>query len=97
MSTIQKIVTTHSLPTSAGTPTFQSPRSVEEPQNGIQSREYTEATSSRPEELQNGSRHGTTAQGLEEWGQRESEVVVEVGGVVMQKQELAAQKEDQYQ
>jgi hypothetical protein len=41
------------------------PRSVEASQDEIQSRERTETTGSRPEELQDASRHGT-AQGLEE-------------------------------
>jgi hypothetical protein len=79
---------------SAGTPTSPSPRSVEAPQDETQIRERTENTSSRPEELQDTSRHGT-AQGLEEWEQREMEVVVEGGAVAMQQQEeLAAQKEE---
>jgi len=68
------------------------PRSVDAPGNDTQSRERTETTSSRPEELQDTSRHGT-AQGLEEWEQQETEVVVEGGAVAMQQQEeLAAQK-----
>jgi hypothetical protein len=68
----------------AGAPTSPSPRSVEAPQDEILSRERTETTGSRSEELQDVSRHGT-AQGLEEWEQRESEVVVvEGGGVTMQ-------------
>jgi hypothetical protein len=45
--------------------------------------------------LQDSSQHGT-AQGLEEWEHRESEVVVVVegGGVAIQQQELAVQKEE---
>lgn len=79
---------------SAGTPTSPSPRSVEAPQDETQSRDRTETTGSRPEELQDTSRHGT-AQGLEEWEQQETEVVVEGGAVAMQQQEeLAAQKEE---
>jgi hypothetical protein len=79
---------------SAGTPTSPSPRSAEAPQSEIQSREHTETTGSRPEELQNISRHGT-AQGLEEWEQLETEVVVEGGGVAMrQQEELALQTEE---
>ena len=62
---------------SASAPTSPSPRSVEAPQDEIQSRERSEATGSRPEELQEVSRHGT-AQGLEEWEHRESEVVMVV-------------------
>ena len=71
---------------SAGTPTSPSPRSAEASQDEIQSRERSEATGSRPEELQDACRHGTPAQGLEEWEQRESEVVfvAEGGGVAMQ-------------
>ncbi|KAH7305407.1 hypothetical protein BKA65DRAFT_202246 [Rhexocercosporidium sp. MPI-PUGE-AT-0058] len=70
---------------SAGTPTSPSPRSAEAPPDGIQSRECTETTSSRPEELQDTSRNGT-AQGLEEWELQETEVVVEGGPVAMQQQ-----------
>ncbi|PMD67653.1 uncharacterized protein K444DRAFT_658638 [Hyaloscypha bicolor E] len=47
-------------------------------------------------ELEDVCRHGAPAQGLEEWEQRESEVVVvtEGGGIAMQQQQqLAAQKE----
>jgi hypothetical protein len=79
---------------SAGTPTSPRPRSVEAPHDETQSREHTETTSSRLEELQNTSRHGA-AQGLEEWEQQETEVVVEGGAVAMQQQEeLAAQNEE---
>jgi hypothetical protein len=79
---------------SAGTPTSPSPRSVEAPQSEIQSREHTETTGSRLEELQNISRQGT-AQGLEEWEQLETEVVVEGGGVAMrQQEELAPETEE---
>ena len=58
-------------------PTSSSPRSVEAPQDEIQSRESSETTSSRLKELQEVSRHGT-ARGLEEWEHRGSEVVVVV-------------------
>ncbi|KAF8846493.1 hypothetical protein BDZ45DRAFT_454874 [Acephala macrosclerotiorum] len=79
---------------SASAPTSSHPRSVEALQDEIQSRERSETPGSRPEELQDASRHGT-AQGLEEWGRRETEVVVEGGGVAMQEQEEpAAQKEE---
>ncbi|CZR65235.1 uncharacterized protein PAC_15135 [Phialocephala subalpina] len=79
---------------SASAPTPSRPRSVEAPQDEIQSRERTETTGSRPEELQDASPHGT-AQGLEEWEQRETEVAAEGGGVSMQEQKgLAAQKEE---
>jgi hypothetical protein len=81
---------------SAGTPTSLSPCSAEAPQDKIQSRERSETTGSRPEELRDACRRGTPAQGLE-WKQRESEVVVVDGeGVAMQQQqqELAAQKEE---
>ncbi|KAL2063229.1 hypothetical protein VTL71DRAFT_5033 [Oculimacula yallundae] len=70
---------------SAGTPTSPSPRSAEAPPDGIQSREYTETTSSRPEELQDTSGNGT-AQGLREWELQETEVEVEGGPVAMQQQ-----------
>jgi hypothetical protein len=49
---------------SASAPTSPCPRSVEAPQDEIQSRERTDTTGKRLEELQNTSRHGT-AQGLE--------------------------------
>jgi hypothetical protein len=76
---------------SAGTPTSPSPCSVEALQDEAQSREYTETTGSRLEELQDVSRHGTT-QGLEEWKQRRL-VMVEGGGVaIRQQEELAGQK-----
>jgi hypothetical protein len=79
---------------SAGTPTSPRPRSVEAPPDETQSRERTKTTGSRPEELQDTSRHGT-AQGLEEWELQETEVVVKGGAVAMQQQEeLAAQKEE---
>jgi hypothetical protein len=79
---------------SAGTPTSPSPRSAEAPQDETQIRERTENTGSRPEELQDTSRHGT-AQGLEEWEQQETEVVVEGGVVAIQQQEeFAAQNEE---
>jgi len=47
---------------SASAPTSPSPRSVEAPQDEIQSRERSEATGSRPEELQEVCRHGTAQQ-----------------------------------
>ncbi|TVY83406.1 hypothetical protein LSUE1_G002963 [Lachnellula suecica] len=77
---------------SANTPTR--PRSVEAPQDEIQSRERSETTGTRPDELQDTSQCGT-AQGLEEWGQKETEVVVEGRVVAMQQQEeFAVQKEE---
>jgi hypothetical protein len=79
---------------SASTPTSPIPRSVEAPPDETQSQERTKTTGSRPEELQDTSRHGT-AQGLEEWELQETEVVVEGAAVAMQQQEeLAAQKEE---
>jgi hypothetical protein len=81
----------------AGAPTSPSPYSVEAPQDEIQNRERSETTRGRSEELQDVCRHGAPAQGLEEWKQRESEVVVvEGGGVAMMQQPhaLAAQKEE---
>ncbi|KAH6704338.1 hypothetical protein BKA61DRAFT_740071 [Leptodontidium sp. MPI-SDFR-AT-0119] len=78
------------------TPTSPSPRSVEAPQDEIQCRERSETTLGRQEELRDASRHGTPAQDLEWWEQRETDVLVERGAVAMQQQvELAAQKEDQ--
>ena len=95
---------------SPSTPSSPRPRSVEAPQDEIKSRERTETTGSRPEELRDASRHGTPAQGLEEWEQRETRMVVEklgrrelweeelvgeAGGVAMQQQEeLAGQEEE---
>ncbi|PVH70774.1 hypothetical protein DL98DRAFT_123429 [Cadophora sp. DSE1049] len=70
---------------SAGTPTSPSSRSVEAPMDGIQSRERTETTGSRSEELQDTSPHGT-AQGIERWELQETGVVVEGGAVAMQQQ-----------
>ena len=79
---------------SANTPISLSPCSVEALQSEIQSRGHIETSGSRPEALQNVSRHGT-AQGLEEWEQRETEVVVEGGGVAMwQQEELALQTKE---
>jgi hypothetical protein len=79
---------------SAGTPTSPSPRSAEALQDETRVRERAENTGSRLEELQDTSRHGT-AQGLEEWEQQETEVVVEGGVVAIQQQEeLAAQNEE---
>ena len=46
---------------SAGTPTSPSPRSVDAPQDEIQSRERSETTDGRPEELRDTSRRGTPA------------------------------------
>jgi len=79
----------------AGAPTSPSPYSVEALQDEIQSRERSETTGGRPEELRDASRRGPPAQGLEWWEQRETEVVVEGGAVAMQQQEeLAARKEE---
>ncbi|PVH67637.1 hypothetical protein DL98DRAFT_639498 [Cadophora sp. DSE1049] len=50
--------------------------SAEAPQDDIQSRERSETTGSRPEELRDACRCGTSAQGLE-WEQRETWVAVE--------------------
>lgn len=78
---------------SASTPTSLHLRSIEAPQDKIQSPERTGATGRRLEEPQDASRCCIT-QGLEEWKQREIEVIEE-GGVAMQEQEeLAAQKEE---
>jgi hypothetical protein len=78
----------------AGAPT-SSPRSVEAPQDKIQSRERSETTGSILEELRDASRRGSPAQDLEWWEQRETQVVVEGGAVAMQQQEeLAVQKEE---
>ncbi|KAG4438643.1 hypothetical protein IFR05_005887 [Cadophora sp. M221] len=60
----------------ASAPTSPSPRSVEAPRDEIQSRERSETTGSRPEELRGACRCGTPAQGLE-WEQRETRVAVE--------------------
>ena len=65
---------------SASAPSSPRTRSVEAPQGEIMCRERTETTGSKPEELQDTSRHGTPAQGLEEWEQRETQVVVETLG-----------------
>jgi hypothetical protein len=76
----------------ASAPTPPSPRSVEAPQDEIQSRERS---GGGPEELWDASQRGTPAQGPEWWEQRETQVVVEGGAVAMQLQEeLAAQKEE---
>jgi hypothetical protein len=53
---------------SVSIPTLPSPRLAEIPQDGTQIRECAENTDSRPEELQDISRH-SIAQGLEEWEQ----------------------------
>jgi hypothetical protein len=80
---------------SAGAPTSPSPRLVEAPQDETRSREISETTGSRSEELQDARRRSTPAQDLEKWEQQETEVVVEGGAVAMQQQEeLAAQKEE---
>ena len=77
---------------SAGTPTLPSPRSVEAPQDQIQSRERSETTGGRLDELRDASRHGTPAQDLE-WEQRETRVGVEGGAAAVQQwEELAAQE-----
>jgi hypothetical protein len=79
----------------AGTPTFLSPCSVEAPQDKIQSRERSETTGDRQEELRDASWRDTPAQDLEWWEQQETDVLVERGAVAMQQQvELAAQKEE---
>jgi hypothetical protein len=85
------------------------PSSVEAPPDESQSRECTEITSSRPEEPRGASRQGTPAQGLEEWEQKETQVVVqtlgrselgeeelarEAGGVEMQQQEELGWQEE---
>lgn len=67
----------------AGIPTSPSPHSVETLQE-IQSREHSETTSGRPEELRDTSRSGTPAQDLEWLEKRETHVVVEGGAIVMQ-------------
>jgi hypothetical protein len=79
----------------ASAPTSLSPCLVEAPQDKILRQELTETTGSRSKELQDVSRH-STAQSLEGWKQRESEVVVVVegGGVRIQQAGLAAQKEE---
>jgi hypothetical protein len=46
---------------SAGTPTSPSLRSAEAPQDEIQSRQRSETTGGRPEELRDASRRGTPA------------------------------------
>lgn len=80
---------------STGAPTSPSPRLVEAPQDETRSREISETTGSRSEELQDACRRGTPAQDLEKWEQQETEVVVEGGAVAMQQQEeLAAQKKE---
>jgi hypothetical protein len=68
---------------SAGTPTSPSPRLVEAPQDETWSREISETTGSRSEELQDACRRGTPAQDLEKWERQETEVVVEGGAVAM--------------
>jgi hypothetical protein len=73
---------------STSTPTPPSPRSVEALQDQIQSRERSETTGSRPEELRDASRRSTPAQDLEWWEQQETQVVVEGGAIAMQQEEL---------
>jgi hypothetical protein len=75
----------------AGAPTSSSPRSVEAPQDEIQSRERSETTGVILEELRDASRRGSPAQDLEGWEQRETQVGVEGGAVAMQQQEELAQ------
>lgn len=65
---------------SASAPSSPRPRSVDAPQDEIRGREGTETIGSRPEELRDASRHGTPAQGREEWEQQETQVVVETLG-----------------
>jgi hypothetical protein len=78
---------------SACAPTSRS-RSAEASQDKIQRRECIETIGSRPAELQDTSRCGTPAPGLE-WRQRQAEEVVEGGGVAMQQwEEDAAQKDE---
>jgi hypothetical protein len=52
------------------------------------SREHSETTGSRPEELRDASRRGTPAKDLERWEQQETQVVVKGGAVAMQQEEL---------
>jgi hypothetical protein len=59
-----------------GTPTSPSPHPAKAPQDEIQSREYSETTGSRPEELRDACQRGILAQG-HEWEQRETSVAVE--------------------
>ena len=61
-------------PSSVGTPTLPSPCSVKAPLDEIQSRERSETTSGRPEELQDAPRHGIPA--LELGEKQETQVVV---------------------
>jgi hypothetical protein len=77
---------------SAGAPT-SSPRSAEALQDEIQSRECTETTGSRPAELQDNSRYGTAHEPERE--QRQTEGVVEGGGVAMRQREEPAAQEDE--
>ena len=71
----------------AGAPSSPSPRSVEAPQDEIQSRERSETTSGILEELRDASRRGSSAQDLEWREQRETQVVVEGGAIAIQQQE----------
>jgi hypothetical protein len=77
---------------SAGTPTSPSPRSVEAPQDETQSRERSETTGSRPEELRDACRRDTSAQGLE-WEQRETLVAVESLGGRELREEVLVEEE----
>jgi len=81
---------------SAGTPSSPSPRSGEAPQDEIQSRECSETTDGRLEELQDTSRRGTPAHDLEWWEKRETEVVVEEERAIamQQQEELPSRKEE---
>lgn len=78
-------------PLSACTPPSPSPRSVEEPQNEIQSRERSGTTGGILEELQGASRHSSPAQDLEWWEQQDTQVGVEGGAVAVQQQEELGQ------
>jgi hypothetical protein len=78
-------------------PSSPRPHSVDAPYNKINTQEHTETTGSRPEELRDASRHGTPAQGLEDWEQQGTQAVGETpreddlmdngDGVDMQQQE----------
>jgi DNA primase large subunit len=71
-----------------------SSRLVEVPQNESQSREHSETTGGRLNELRDASRHGIPARDLE-YKQRKTQVVVKAGAVAVQQQEeLTAQEEE---
>lgn len=59
------------------------PNSVEAPPDESQNREYIEIINSRPEELRGASRYSIIAQGLEEWEQQETQVVVQTDMLCM--------------